>query len=290
MIHIPLIETSSLDRMMEFTHYGQPAPAGTWKKENIISRSNLKINIFVSGDFSVFVDEKSHRPIYGDLCLLPPYKLHYGQMLRDTYMDYYQLDLGMLALEAIPGGTALLEQIARCGEAESFLRPGEGDIREVMQLCKQLQEAVQGKAWPLAFAKTVELLSLLSGIYQKGGRVSAFSLCPHTQQALKYLEANFSEPITISALTQITGVSASYLSRVFRQDTGVGIHEYLTQYRVTQATALLRSHSVSEVAYLCGFSDCSHFIAVFKKQLGCTPKAYKQLLHANGTADPEASP
>lgn len=283
MIHIPLAGTRSVDRMIEFTHYSQPAPAGTWKKENIISLGNLKINIFVSGEYSVFADERNHRPVYGDICIFPPYKLHYGQILTDTFTDYYQLDLGMLALESVPGGTELLEQLAAYGEKESFLRPEESRVREMMQMCKQLQEFIRMGDMLLAFAKLLELLSLLCRIFQKGGRTSGFLLSPHTQQVLKYMEDHYPEPVTIDDLSGITGVSPSYLSRIFRLETGAGIHEYLNQIRITKAAAFLRSQSVSEVAYQCGFSDCSHFIAVFKKQVGCTPGAYQKLLQAGNT-------
>ena len=285
MIHIPLIDTQNESRMIEFTHYSQPAAAGTWKKENIISRSNLKINIFVSGEFSVFADEKSHRPIYGDIAIFPPYKLHCGQILKDTFTDYYQLDVGMLALDMVPGGMGLLEQLARFGANGSFLRPEENAIREMMQLCNQLQEQVRLRNMPMAFAKTVELLSLLCRLYQEGGKRAEFCLSLHTQRTLKYIESHYSESITIATLSGTTGVSTSYLSRIFRQETGMGIHEYVNQYRITKAAVMLRSQSISDVAYQCGFSDCSHFISVFKKQFGCTPKAYQKRLQADYAGD-----
>jgi len=59
---------------------------------------------------------------------------------------------------------------------------------------------------------------------------------------------------------------------------GVGIHAYLMEYRMIQAVNLLKTHSVAEVCYMCGFCDSSHFIAAFKKRFDCTPMVYKRKL------------
>ncbi|MBQ8311294.1 MAG: helix-turn-helix transcriptional regulator [Clostridia bacterium] len=58
----------------------------------------------------------------------------------------------------------------------------------------------------------------------------------------------------------------------------MGVHEYLTRYRTVQASYLLKQHSVTEVSYLCGFCDSSHFIAVFKGYYGITPAEYQKTL------------
>jgi AraC-like DNA-binding protein len=202
-------------------------------------------------------------------------------MLKDTFMDYYQLDVGALALDGVPGGTALLERLAFYGTADSFLRPEESDIREMMRLCEQLQEHVQMKNMPMSFAKTVELLSLLCRLYGEGGKQADFYISAHTQKVLKYMESNYFESVTIAKLSKVAGVSASYLSRIFRQETGMGVHEYLNRYRISKASVLLHTQNISDVAYQCGFSDCSHFISVFKKQFRCTPKAYQKRLQTN---------
>ena len=73
-------------------------------------------------------------------------------------------------------------------------------------------------------------------------------------------------------------VSPSYLSRIFKKETGMGIHEYLMVYRVTKASKLLYKHSVADVCYMCAFSDSSHFISVFKKHFNVTPFQYKKML------------
>ena len=67
-----------------------------------------------------------------------------------------------------------------------------------------------------------------------------------------------------------------YLARVFRRDTGVTPHKYLTNLRLQSAAAMLQSdyRSITEVALLCGFRNPLYFSRLFKKKYGVSPKEY----------------
>ena len=63
---------------------------------------------------------------------------------------------------------------------------------------------------------------------------------------------------------------------IFKKEIGIPIHEYLNQYRISKSLSLLKTHTVTEVGYVCGFCDNSHFISIFKKYIGTTPMQYKK--------------
>lgn len=274
---IPICNHTDPDRRIEFQHINADAPTGTWKKEQTFCFENIKINIFLEGECSVFVDGKGYRPAYGDVCVLPPGKIHCGQILKPTHTDYYQLDVGIKALDYVDGGSELLRKLIQSShEQGTFFRPAAGDVKSVIRLCSRLENALSAENLPLAFALTVELLSLFHEMRFSGGGVATFLLSRTTKDTIKYIEENYGREVRIEQLAQLQNVSASYLSRLFKKEVGVGIHEYLTKYRVTQASYLLKDHTVAEVCYLCGFSDSSHFISVFKKYFDCTPVAYKR--------------
>lgn len=74
------------------------------------------------------------------------------------------------------------------------------------------------------------------------------------------------------------GISQDYLRHRFKAETGMTPLEYLTHLRITQAKRYLaqkNGHTISEIAYLCGFSDPYYFSRCFKKQVGKSPKAYR---------------
>ena len=105
MIHFPILKSTNSNSILEFFHFDMDALAGTWKKENVIMRDCLKINVFVEGSFSVFSDEMLHYPIYGDIFLLPPMKMHYGQITKQMHINYYHRQSGTVACAACHGYT-----------------------------------------------------------------------------------------------------------------------------------------------------------------------------------------
>ena len=94
------------------------------------------------------------------------------------------------------------------------------------------------------------------------------------RQAMAYIHEHYAEPISREDLAQHLAVNERYLTRCFRQETGVTPIDYLLRYRVRQARALLeQGHlSVTDVAMATGFSDSSYFGRVFQREVGVTPR------------------
>lgn len=84
------------------------------------------------------------------------------------------------------------------------------------------------------------------------------------------------------SLTELAGsvdVNPAYVSRTFaRYFDDLSFGEYIRKLRIEKAIQLLEatSYSLTEIAYLTGFSDQSHFTRIFKKQIGQTPSEYKK--------------
>jgi len=93
-----------------------------------------------------------------------------------------------------------------------------------------------------------------------------------------YIRDHVSEDISTTVLTDVTGYSSGYLSRVFRQEYGVSIHEFVTRTRMDLARELLANTNlrVYEIADHCGYENSTYFIKVFKTYTGVTPQEYKQ--------------
>jgi len=83
----------------------------------------------------------------------------------------------------------------------------------------------------------------------------------------------------LSALAAVAGVHPVHLSREFHRHYGTTIGEFVRTRRVEHASELLaKSHlSLAEIASACGFSDQSHFCALFKKHSGMTPARFRKL-------------
>lgn len=94
--------------------------------------------------------------------------------------------------------------------------------------------------------------------------------------AIKFIQFNYSHNIGVDDIAEAVGVSRSHLYRVFMSNTGLSPIDYLTNFRIDEACALLEktSLSVAEVAYSVGFFDQFYFSRVFKKTKGIPPSKY----------------
>lgn len=96
-------------------------------------------------------------------------------------------------------------------------------------------------------------------------------------QCVNYIYSHIKERITIQDLADYTGLSSSYLSRVFKRNLGVSISDYVREQKIEKATHLLRysDKSVIDIANYLSFSSQSHFIQIFESYTGLTPKKYR---------------
>ena len=95
---------------------------------------------------------------------------------------------------------------------------------------------------------------------------------------MDYIYENLHTKITLPTLAKTAGLSPSYLSRLFRRETVLTVSEYIIRKRVEAAENMLKysEYSCIEISsYLC-FSSESHFIQVFRRYTGYTPKQYRQ--------------
>lgn len=96
-------------------------------------------------------------------------------------------------------------------------------------------------------------------------------------RAIDFIHKNLRKPIKQSEIADDLGVNSSYLSSLFKKETGIGINAYIQEARIEAAKNMLQYSNydfaiISE--YLC-FSSHSYFISVFKKHTGMTPKEYR---------------
>lgn len=97
--------------------------------------------------------------------------------------------------------------------------------------------------------------------------------------AVKYIEENYYKmDITSKILSDLCGISYSYLKRLFIEKFGLPPIKYTIQLRINYACDLLKESSIpiSSVARMCGFSDVYFFSRQFKSYMGMTPSEFKR--------------
>jgi AraC-like DNA-binding protein len=93
-----------------------------------------------------------------------------------------------------------------------------------------------------------------------------------------YLEQSFVEPHSLASLAEMAHLERTYFSRVFSQQVGVPVTEYIARLRIRYAVAELQTTEapVAEIAAASGFRDLSHFGRTFRRITGTTPRAHRR--------------
>ena len=100
---------------------------------------------------------------------------------------------------------------------------------------------------------------------------------PIVQKAVACIESDLTGDLSLSALALVLNVNASYLSTLFRKETGQTVTEYVNEKRMKEGAHLLRTTrlQIQTVAQHCGIPDVNYFSKVFKKKYGLTPKQFR---------------
>lgn len=157
-------------------------------------------------------------------------------------------------------------------------------IRSYIKVCSQLQKE------PLPVSPTIfyhTFLAFLLYFAQTG-----FILSPEKKQASARLSSrkiviaqvkhlirqNYAEPLPLSYLADYVFTNPSYLSRIFKADTGMALSTYINQVRIDNAKLLLETTDelVIDIAVACGYNQIPHFNRIFKQFTGMSPSEYRK--------------
>ena len=92
-----------------------------------------------------------------------------------------------------------------------------------------------------------------------------------------YIRKNCANKLSLDSLAKEVYLSKSYLSSIFKKETGVSLTDYITKVRIEKSKKLLleKNTSLAVISGQCGFRDQSYFTKVFKKLTGVSPKHYR---------------
>lgn len=107
------------------------------------------------------------------------------------------------------------------------------------------------------------------------GKISNLS-----REAVNFIEQHYDNPfLSLREVAERLGISAAYLSVIFKNEVGMNYIHFVTRKRVEIAKkALLETKkTINEISSMCGFNDVKYFIKVFKKEVGFTPNKFREI-------------
>ena len=117
---------------------------------------------------------------------------------------------------------------------------------------------------------------LLSVMQKKDTRDIHINIANKT---MSYIYENIDTPINIDQLAADFSISKIHLHKVFKEQMGINIYEFIKSIRLQKASNLLLTNSnssISQIAAMCGYSSQSSFIKAFKLRFEQTPKQWRK--------------
>lgn len=105
---------------------------------------------------------------------------------------------------------------------------------------------------------------------------------PNIVKVQEFIDVNYDAPLSICRLANIASMSPCHFCRTFKKQLGQTCIEYLTKVRIKEAKRLLQVEwlPITQICYMVGFNDLTHFERVFRKLEDCCPTFYRTSLRS----------
>lgn len=239
----------------------------------------LELSIIIDGSVEYIIDDKPVILEKGTVLLFNPGVYHFERYTKDMTSTQIHIGFRNFMLQGFqrdhfPFKTSILH-----------LREFH---EEFFSVCQEiLVEKAKGEAGYDLMLKTLVMkliIYILRDAQSTHLESNALKLSYEEQEKqtivndiIHYLEKHHTEEVSLSTLSQTLYISPTYISRVFKEETGESPINYLIKLRLTRAKELMESETditVKEAANLVGYNDAYYFSKLFKKYYGKPPSAF----------------
>lgn len=231
----------------------------------------------LEGQADLYVDSCYYKIKTGDVVVIPPYALHRIKSDKNFITSYLCIcfDGALLCDKALVSDFE--SSTMSLGHCITGNRPHTPFLFDCLQKAYTACES-QSNGWEMESVGYISLLfSKLKQHETLTKSVRNKSKTDFAKNSLTYIAEHFSQQISSRDAAAALYVNVSYFCRIFKKTFGCCFANYLTVYRLERAKwALLNTEqSVTEIAFSCGFHDCSYFAKTFRAEYGLSPRAYR---------------
>lgn len=267
------------ERYFEFHHtYNETPPMVEFHQHPF-----YEIFFFLSGNVNYIIEGKNYSLRPGDVLLTSSSDIHRPDIhpgkpyervviwLSDDFFGHLREFYG--------------EDLTTCFTDSALkdyrlIRPDSQNILHLKRLCGKISEAKHSRemgSYALASAYLTEFLVHISRAYYDAPDSVKYDVTENEKvnQMLQYINEHLTEDLSLERLAAQLYTSKYYLSRQFKQFTGLSLYQYIMKKRLILSRNMLRAgSSVMDACFQCGFGDYSNFLKAFKREFGKTPRAY----------------
>lgn len=230
--------------------------------------NSLLVTHILDGTFTYMKDGKPVTARKGDTVVLNCYKPH----------EYYTTDRFESVWVHLAGANslALFEEIEK-SEGNTVKCK---DVQHLRKLLFRIFDGISSNTPPTELSLSLDIYKVFTELLnpQSIKNKGESNYEDRIQKVKEYIAENLNESLTVCRLAEITNMSASHFSRVFKQQTGFSPYDYLLNSRLNRAKYLLQvtDMTVAAIAYEIGFNSESNFIYFFTENEGISPGKFRK--------------
>ena len=229
-------------------------------------REYFLIHYVQSGAVILEENQKKHRAVEGDIFVIYP----------DTLINYYvdSGDVEFCWVSFVGDSVEKYFEYAGVTRSNPVIHINNPDFEDTVLKLVTLFEKNNN---PSEIELNSRLLKCFHSI-EKSGKYLVKETVNYIEAVLAYIDDNYMKDISSSDIANFIRLNRSYLFKLFKQQTGLSVSQYLIKYRIDKACEFLREYdfTVSQVAQMVGIGDIYYFSKIFKKMVGVSPTEYKK--------------
>lgn len=234
---------------------------------------NYEIYVFLEGDTRYVLEENIYSLNPWDMIIIRKNQMHrafhnspapYRRIVLRVFSEFFQAnhcaeyETAFLNISHQSGSKIDAETVRSSGLYDAFLR------------AKKYSHDFAEPDTPIVRSIIVEILYLINHI--KSYSTSDIS-DPRLKEIITYLNEHYTETVSLDRLAQEFYLSKYHLCHLFSEATGLTVHQYITNKRLTLSDELIKGgKTINEAAEAAGFNNYSSFYRAYKKKYGTSPK------------------
>ncbi|HEM4053406.1 TPA: AraC family transcriptional regulator [Streptococcus suis] len=236
-------------------------------------RENYVLHFITNGKGKITIDGETTNLQAGDLFVLPKNQSIFYQADENEPWTYTWVGFSGSRAETILSQTRLLEKYFLHSHLESEILKKMIDINQTeVQSLPMITELI-------LIGHLNQLLAALVQEFPNESLKESSTLAKnYVHHAIKLIHSQYNSPIKVNEIADHLALSRSYLYKIFKQETGYSIKDYILQVKMNRSCQLLEdaSRSITEIAYSVGYQDPLTFSAAFKNYFHMSPTEFRK--------------